>query len=65
MKAVTVVDLGVIPANVNKKDEDGQTALMKAIADDKDYAAIKALIAAGADVNAKDSYGKTALMWAA
>ena len=47
-------------ADVNAKDEDGETALMIA-ADDGHTAIVQALIAAGADVNARDDEGESAL----
>lgn len=51
-------------ADVNVKDEDGNTALIiAAIFGHNTIAQI--LLANGADVNAKDNDGKTALMWAA
>ena len=45
-------------ADINARDNDGQTALMNA----NDEDCIKVLIEAGADVNAKDNDGWTPLM---
>ncbi|MDX6694582.1 MAG: hypothetical protein QOF02_2185 [Blastocatellia bacterium] len=47
-------------ADVNLKNEDGTTVLMKAV--DEDSKLFQFLIASGADVNAKDNNGATALM---
>lgn len=47
-------------ADVNARDEDGETALMCAITPEQ----TKLLIAAGADVNARSEYGDTALICA-
>jgi ankyrin repeat protein len=52
------------PTNVKARDKKGETALMHA-AENGDLAAVKSLIAAGADVNAKSKGGGTALMFAA
>jgi len=50
-------------ANINVKDNGGDTALMRAsVHGNEDI--IKLLIEAGADVNAKDNDGSTSLMWA-
>jgi ankyrin repeat protein len=51
-------------ADVNAKDEHGQTAVMCA-AQGGHGACVNTLIAAGADVNAKRVFGRTALMMAA
>lgn len=51
-------------ANINAKDENGKTALMKAISYSSPEV-VKLLIDAGADVNAVDNRGKTALILAA
>lgn len=51
-------------ANVDSRDDDGETPLMKA-ADDGHTAIVEALLKAGADVNAIDEDGQTALMMAA
>jgi ankyrin repeat protein len=49
--------------DVNSRDKDGETALMRAVcAWAPDIA--KALLAAGAEVDARDQYGNTALIWA-
>lgn len=50
--------------NINMRDEDGETPLMKA-ANRGNLRAVDALIKAGANVNAKDEDGNTALMEAA
>ncbi len=47
--------------NVNVKDNDGNTALMRASANDN-FEVVRLLIKKGADVNAKDNDGYTALM---
>lgn len=47
-------------ANVNARDEDGETPLMRA----RTLEQTKLLIAAGADVNARSKYGDTALICA-
>ena len=51
-------------ADVNAKDENGDTALIWAARYDKEKV-VSALLAAGADVNVKNAYGTTALMLAA
>lgn len=51
-------------ANINAKDDDGNTALMSA-AGNRHTEIANALIKAGADVNAKINDGRTALMLAA
>ena len=51
-------------ADVNAKNEDGQTALMIACKKG-DQDAVKILLAGQADVNATDKFGQTALMAAA
>jgi hypothetical protein len=51
-------------ADVNAKDQNGQTALTYA-AVQGDADSVKALVAAGADLNAQDNSGQTALMNAA
>ena len=48
-------------ADVNAKNNDGMTALIKA-SSTRYYELIEALIAAGADVNAKNNDGTTALI---
>ena len=50
-------------ANINAKDSDGWTALMRASRNGY-KAIVKTLLDKGADVNAKDKEGGTALMWA-
>ena len=52
-------------ADVNARDEDGQTAFMEAASFNENPDVVKALTAAGADVNARDEIGTTALMYAA
>ena len=49
--------------NVNAKDNDGNTALMRASADDN-FEVVTLLIEKGADVNANDNDGYTVLMFA-
>ena len=52
-------------ANANAAQSEGETALMTA-ARTGVPAAVKTLLAHGADINAKESWrGQTALMWAA
>lgn len=48
-------------ADLNAKDQQGETALMRAAAGNK-VKIVKALINGGADVSAKDNRGHTALM---
>ncbi len=48
-------------ADINVRNEDGQTLLMAT----QEVSVIEALIAAGIDVNARDREGRTALMYAA
>ncbi|MBQ7069621.1 MAG: ankyrin repeat domain-containing protein, partial [Synergistaceae bacterium] len=61
-EVITAIKYGV---DVNVKDNDGWTALMRA-ADNGNAEAVNILIKAGADVNAKNNYyGSTALMIAA
>ena len=50
--------------NVNAKDNDGWTALMRAAWEDH-AEVVEVLLKHGADVNAKNNKGMTALMWAA
>ncbi|MBR1602034.1 MAG: ankyrin repeat domain-containing protein [Synergistaceae bacterium] len=52
-------------ANVNAKDNDGNTALIWAARNNENPEVIAALIKAGADINAKNKNGNTALIWAA
>ena len=61
----TVKDLLAKGANVNAKDESGQTALLWVAPARDNPEMIKLLIAKGADVNAKDNQGTNALMIAA
>jgi ankyrin repeat protein len=61
----TVKDLLAKGANVNAKDESGQTALLWVAPARDNPEMVKLLIAKGADVNAKDNEGTTALMIAA
>jgi len=49
--------------DVNAKDNNGDTALMRASADDN-FGVVKLLIEKGADANSKDNDGYTALMFA-
>lgn len=49
-------------ADVNAKDNRGETVLMKAVYDVSHKNIMKQLIEAGADVNAKDNEGETVLM---
>ncbi|MCL1876305.1 MAG: ankyrin repeat domain-containing protein [Synergistaceae bacterium] len=51
--------------DVNAKEDDGSTVLMKAIKENANSKIINALIQAGADINAKDNEGMTPFMWAA
>jgi ankyrin repeat protein len=50
-------------ADVNARDDDGMTALMWAVRNDKKEC-LRSLIAAGADVNAADARGRAALDYA-
>src|SRR5438045_1270422 len=51
-------------ADINSKNDDGNTALMSAVINVKcPIDIIKTLIDAGADVNAQDEYGMTALIY--
>jgi ankyrin repeat protein len=45
-------------ADLNARDEDGQTPLHFAARDSENSAVIEALIAAGADIKARDSVGR-------
>ncbi|XP_037037865.1 putative ankyrin repeat protein RF_0381 [Bradysia coprophila] len=58
-----VKDLLEKGANINARDEDGDTALMNASNNGR-YETVKFLIENGADVNATDTNGKTPLMFA-
>lgn len=49
-------------ADVNARDEDGETVLMKAANRNENPETIKALLEAGADINARDKRGNTALI---
>ena len=49
-------------ADIDAKDDEGQTALMIAVEQNVPQKTLRALIEAGANINAKDKYGKTALM---
>ena len=51
-------------ANVNAKDEDGDTALAYAAIRGAPANVIKQLLNAGADVSIKNNHGKTAIMLA-
>jgi len=62
--AGTVRDMIASGANVNVKDEHGNTALIEAARNGHNDV-VRALLAAGADVKAKNDDGKTALMLAA
>jgi len=59
----TIKLLIVAGANIDLKDENGETLLMKAIGSGN-IVLFKILIETGADVNARNNYGYTALMWA-
>src|SRR5215471_8361792 len=59
----TVKDMIAAGANVNAKDEHGNTALLEAARNGHDDV-VRALLAAGADIKAKNDDGKTALMLA-
>lgn len=53
-------------ADINTKNEDGQTPLLSAVANQEERSdAVKFLLNKGADANAKDKNGQTALMLAA
>lgn len=54
-------------ADINKKDDDGETALMKAVQsfNETGISSIKYLIECGADLNAANNKGETALILAA
>jgi ankyrin repeat protein len=52
-------------ADVNAKDDDGDTALMWCAENEHSLKTLSILIKAGADVNAKDNDGWTPLMFAA
>jgi ankyrin repeat protein len=58
-KLAQVKSLIAAKVDVNAKDKDGLTVLMRA-----SNVVVKALLEAKADVNAKDKNGETALMWA-
>ena len=61
--ASTVKDVIASGANVNVKDEHGNTPLLEAARNGHDDV-VRALLAAGADAKAKNEDGKTALMLA-
>ena len=50
--------------NVNEKNEDGWTALHKAVSEQADTAIVELLMESGIAIDAKDNAGKTALMLA-
>jgi ankyrin repeat protein len=50
--------------SINAKDENGQTALIRAVTENKGIETLNALLRSGADVNARDKDGMTALIWA-
>ena len=52
-------------ADVNGRDRDGETALMKAAEYRSDIRVVRALLAAGADANVRNRYGSTPLREAA
>ena len=54
----------IASGDLNARDEEGMTSLMRAVVDKESLASIKTLIAAGADVNARDTQGNTALIHA-
>ena len=60
----TVRDMIASGANVNVKDEEGNTALIEAARNGHDDV-VRTLLAAGADTRVKNNQGKTALMLAA
>jgi ankyrin repeat protein len=60
----TVRDMIASGANVNVRDEDGNTALIEAARNGHDDV-VRTLLAAGADAKLKNRDGKTALMLAA
>jgi ankyrin repeat protein len=60
----TVRDMLASGANVNVKDEHGNTALIEAARNGHDNV-VRTLLAAGADLKVKNDEGKTALMLAA
>jgi ankyrin repeat protein len=60
----TVRDMLASGANVNVRDEHGNTALIEAARNGHDDV-VRTLLGAGADVKAKNDEGKTALMLAA
>src|ERR1044071_1033533 len=62
--AGTVRDMLTSGANVNVKDEHGNTALIEAARNGHDDV-VRTLLTAGADVKVKNDEGKTALMLAA
>ena len=59
----TVRDMIASGANVNVRDEHGNTALIEAARNGHDDV-VRTLLASGADVNVKNDEGKTALMLA-
>jgi len=52
-------------ADINGRDRDGETALMKATEYRSDIRVVRALLSAGADVNVRNRYGSTPLREAA
>jgi len=59
---ISLVEQG---ADVNAKDDDGNTALMLAVDEQNNGDIVKCLVEHGADINAKNDDGETALIWAA
>jgi hypothetical protein len=63
-RAEEIEDLIQKGADINVKDETGETPLYRAVFN-REMDAVKVLLAHGADVNVKENDGWTALMWAA
>lgn len=58
-------DLGYNKRYINDTNDDGQTALMLAVQEERYNRVVIRLISNGANINASDNSGKTALMYAA